>query len=326
MERKKRIRKIESPIVPPLRELSNKIYQGDCSEMFAKIPDESVDLILTDPPYKDYQSNRPVAHQKVKKISIDTFDLDMFISESERVLKPGCHFYCWCDHLSFPAIFEAIQKRREGLKARQANLRFKYKNCLIWVKNNHGAGDLMGNYAPQHELVIYACKGKARPLRGKRPSNVFFQRDNQGSIQFFRKVSNYKYNHGTSKPPEILLKMIESSSRKGELVFDPYGGSMSTADAAMRVGRRFLMAELEADHCATGHQRLLDLREELLGEGYAADLLNDIELNYLENQVVPEETTSDNCDTSSSPQISYEEPKAASGKWDEDDIPDLLKV
>lgn len=256
-------------------ERSNTVYQGDCRDLFALLPDNSVDLVLTDPPYKDYQSNRPVAHEKVTAISMATFDLEGFILESERVLKPGSHFYCWCDHLSFPAIFEAIQARTREVGPRQAATRLKYKNCLIWVKNNHGSGDLAGNYAPQHELVIYASKGRTRPLlSGRRPSNVFFERDDQGRISFYSKVSNYRFQHGTSKPLAILERMIEASAKPGELVLDPYGGSLSTAEAAMRRGCRYIMGELDADHCRRGVERLELVRDELLAEGYRPEMLD----------------------------------------------------
>jgi site-specific DNA-methyltransferase (adenine-specific) len=253
----------------------NTVFQGDCGDLFPLLPDASVDLVLTDPPYKDYQSNRPVAHGKVSAISAATFDLPRFIHESERVLKPGAHFYCWCDHLSFPAIFEAIQERTRGLSPRQAAGRLKYKNCLIWVKNNHGSGDLAGNYAPQHELVIYASRGRTRPLQSeKRPSNVFFERDNQGRISFYSKVSNYRFQHGTSKPLAILQQMIRASSRPGELVLDPYGGSLSTAEAALREGRLYLVGELDPEHCQRGIERLSQVHEELLDEGYDPERLS----------------------------------------------------
>jgi site-specific DNA-methyltransferase (adenine-specific) len=248
--------------VPPR---PNTVFQGDCAALFALLPDNSVDLVLSDPPYKDYQSNRPVAHERVTAISSSTFDLPRFIRESERVLKPGAHFYCWCDHLSFPAIFEAIQARARDLTPRQAAGRLKYKNCLIWVKNNHGSGDLAGNYAPQHELVIYASKGRTRPLQSdKRPSNVFFEKDNQGRISFYSKVSNYRFQHGTSKPLAILQQMIKASTRRGELVLDPYGGSLSTAEAALREGRAYLVGELDPGHCERGLERLRQVNEELL--------------------------------------------------------------
>ncbi len=283
-----------TPTPPPPAELSaerlNTVYQGDCRDLFALLPDNSVDLVLTDPPYKDYQSNRPVAHEKVTAISMATFDLEGFIHESERVLKPGSHFYCWCDHLSFPAIFEAIQARTRNVSARQAATRLKYKNCLIWVKNNHGSGDLAGNYAPQHELVIYASKGRTRPLlSGRRPSNVFFERDDQGRISFYSKVSNYRFQHGTSKPLAILERMIEASAKHGEIVLDPYGGSLSTAEAAMRRGCRYIMGELDADHCRRGVERLEQVRDELLAEGYRPEVLDGPRYHVLQAAPPPQE-------------------------------------
>jgi|GEM_PF-357681 len=273
---------IPSPVHLPATGV-NTVYQGDCRDLFALLPDNSVDLVLTDPPYKDYQSNRPVAHEKVTAISMATFDLEGFIRESERVLRPGAHFYCWCDHLSFPAIFEAIQARTRDMSARQAATRLKYKNCLIWVKNNHGSGDLAGNYAPQHELVIYASKGRTRPLlSGRRPSNVFFERDDQGRISFYSKVSNYRFQHGTSKPLAILERMIAASAKPGEVVLDPYGGSLSTAEAAMRRGCRYIMGELDPDHCRRGVERLEQVRDELLAEGYRPEVLDGPRFHVLE--------------------------------------------
>ena len=170
----------------------NKPYHGDNRDVFLELPDNSIDMILTDPPYKDYQSNRPVSHSKVKKINESDFDLPFFIAQSTRVLKLGGHFYCWCDHYTFPAIYDEIMAQREIAKearlsdARKSPKNFLYyKNCLIWIKNNHGSGDLKGNYAPQHEFIIFACKGaKGRPLNGKRPSNVLYKRTESG-IEFF---------------------------------------------------------------------------------------------------------------------------------------------
>ena len=248
--------------------LRNRIFAGDCAELFARLPDNSIDLILTDPPYKDYQSNRPVARQKVKKIKVGTFDLELFIRESNRVLKPGAHFYCWCDHLTFAGIFEEMRKLTAGLTSREARNHLHYKNMLVWVKNNHGSGDLKGNYAPQHEVVIYGAKGQTRPLIGSRPANVFFDRDEQGKISFYSKVSNYRFQHGTSKPLAILRQMIQKSTHLGEVVLDPYGGSMSTAEACMEEGRAFIMGELDGEHCARGLERVCEVRERLLADGY----------------------------------------------------------
>lgn len=241
----------------------NQAFLCDNREIFLKLPDNSIDLILTDPPYKDYQSNRPRAHKKVKKIQESQFDLSFFIAQSIRVLKPGCHFYCWCDHLTFPGIFAEIQNQREqwhGLPLSEKRLQqdgyLKYKNCLIWVKNNHGSGDLKSNFAPQHEFILFASKGqKTKHFNGQRPSNVLFKRTEQG-LEFYKKVNNYRFNHGTSKPVEILTKLIDISTVKNDLVFDPYAGSMSTGEACQKCGRDYLLVEIDQEFYEQGLERL----------------------------------------------------------------------
>lgn len=240
----------------------DKTFNCDNRDIFRQLPDNSVDLIVTDPPYKDYQSNRPVAHKRVREIKGEDFDLPFFISESARVLKPGCHFYCWCDHLTFPDIVANIRSFELEMKKIRSRNFLTYKNCLVWIKNNHGSGDLKGNYAPQHEFVIYAAKGKRRELNSPRPSNILLKRDDNGDIGFYSKVSNYRYNHGTSKPVEIHRLFIEKSSQPGELVFDPYAGSMPTGEACIMTGRHYLLVELITEHYAQGVERLRRLENQ----------------------------------------------------------------
>jgi len=243
-------------------DFQNKIINCDNREIFRQLPDDSVDLIITDPPYKDYQSNRPIVHEKVKKIHEQDFNLPFFIEQSARVLKPGSHFYCWCDHLTFPGIFMQIAALIKHELEQKSPHYLNYKSCLVWVKNNHGSGDLKGNYAPQHEFVIFACKGKGRKLNGKRQPNVYFKK-NHGIIEFYSKVSNYSFKHGTSKPVDIQRLMISASSEKGELVFDPYAGSMSVGEACIAENRNYLMVEIEELHCENGKKRLSTIENQV---------------------------------------------------------------
>jgi site-specific DNA-methyltransferase (adenine-specific) len=226
----------------------NQQFCCDNRKIFSQLPDDCVDLILTDPPYKSYQSNRPLAHAKVKLVDGALFDAAYFAQASYRVLKPGGHLYCFCDHLTFSDIRAELE--RAG---------FQYKNCLVWVKNNHGSGDLRGNWAPQHEFVIFVSKGRGQSLNGKRKSNVLLKRQSDGSLQFYQKVSNYRYNHGTSKPVDILRVIVQASSSPGDLIFDPYGGSGSTAEACVLEERHYLMTEIDPDHFTESKERLDEL-------------------------------------------------------------------
>lgn len=239
------------------KDLKNKskkvlIKKGDSMKIMKKMPLECVDLFLTDPPYKDYQSNRPTKSKKTKKIIANGFNFEEFVNEMERLLKPFCHFYIFCDHLTFSRFYQAIKDNKKLI----------YKNMLIWVKNNHGSGDLKGNYAPQHELVIFGTKGKGKKLNGKRISNVLFKKENN-CVTFYKKVSNKKYQHSTIKPISILMPFIEKSSKTNDLVFDPYAGSFSTAESSIRLGRRSLSIEIDSGHVRRGKSRIKQVIREI---------------------------------------------------------------
>jgi len=127
---------------------------------------------------------------------------------------------------------------------------FNIKNILIWEKNNHGSGDLQGDYAPQYEMIIF-CSNGAKKLNGGRDSNILKA----------RKIASE--NHPTEKPVNLIAYLIEKSSRKGEIVLDTFAGSYSTARAAVETGRNFLCFEIDADYCTTARQLLFGTSQRL---------------------------------------------------------------
>lgn len=199
--------------------------RGDAFDLLPKIPDGSVDLILTDPPYGiDYQSNRRVVWEKLPKFAGDCGLewLESFVDEAYRVLADNRHLYCFCRWDTYPVFKEAIEKR------------FQIKNALVWVKNNHGSGDLEGAYAPQYEMVIFASKGRRR-LNGARHPDILK----------YATVSSKARRHPVQKPVELLQFLIEKSTKPGEIVLDPFAGVGSTVIAAKKAGRRYLAFELD---------------------------------------------------------------------------------
>jgi site-specific DNA-methyltransferase (adenine-specific) len=231
--------------------LLNAYHCGNCFDELAKLPDECVDLVLTDPPYGiDYQSNRRVAREKLPKFAndIDLSWVDDWVDQVHRLLKNDRHFYCFTRFDMYPLFFNSISRR------------FKVKNCLIWVKNNHGSGDLNGSYAPQCEMVIFAVKGK-RDLNGPREADVLHC-DN---------VPSAARHHATQKPVELLRQLIEKSTEPGEVVLDPFAGVGSTGLACLDVhrehgdqkDRHYLLFELNQDFVDKG-RRTLGKQEVLL--------------------------------------------------------------
>ena len=216
----------------------NKIIQGDCLELMREIPDKSIDLILTDPPYgMKYQSARRTATPQFKKI-IDDDNIDWFpdfIKESYRILKDNTHIYIFCNDY-------AISDFRKLLES----VGFKAKRTLVWVKNNHTSGDLLGDYANKTEFIIYAQKGR-RLLNGKRDTNV---------LQFSR-VS--KLEHPTQKPVDINEFLISKSTDENAVVLDPFAGSGTTGVACKNLNRKFILIEKEQEYIDIINKRLSSL-------------------------------------------------------------------
>jgi DNA modification methylase len=231
--------------------ISHKIVCGNTDKLIHKVANSSVDLVITDPPYKDYQSNRPTNNEQNKKIKKGSFSFKNLINEIDRVLKPERHFYIWCDARTYPELFTEVENNKS----------LKFKSCLVWVKNNHGSGDLKSAYAPQHELCLFGCKGlKSRPFFTHRRPDVLFKKDVNNNVLFYPRIDPKLGGHPTMKPCEILIDFILRSSKSGETVFDPYAGSFSTAISAKRTKRSSLSFELDTDYCSKGRKSLARIK------------------------------------------------------------------
>jgi site-specific DNA-methyltransferase (adenine-specific) len=187
--------------------------------------------VVTDPPYgMEFRSNH--RRKKYDKIAGDK-DLEWlgaFFEDLYRVVKNEAHLYIFCS-------FHHIEKFKL-----EAQKYFNVKNILIWQKNNTGMGDLEGDYAPQYEMVLYLSGG--RKLNGRRDSNIIFN----------SKTGNEM--HPTQKPVDLMEFFIRKSSEEGEIVFDPFLGSGTTARAASNINRQFIGIEISPEYCKIAEQRL----------------------------------------------------------------------
>ena len=200
------------------------LLHGDCFELFQNIPDESVDMILTDPPYgMSFQSDyRKTKYEKIKGDS----NLDWlgdFVNEIYRVSKPNTAHYVFCS-------FHHVDKFKQAIENK-----FKVKNILTWVKNNTSMGDLKGDFAPKTEFIIFFHKGR-KLINGKRDPNVLE----------FKKTRNEL--HPTQKPVDMTEYMIGKFSDEGDVILDPFMGSGTTGIACLNTNRRFIGMELDDDY------------------------------------------------------------------------------
>lgn len=204
----------------------NQVVQGDCTRILQRLPDECVDLILTDPPYgvryRDRQG-RTIANDDDPTRILGAFT-DLY-----RVLKPDSVCICFYGWGLVDAFFRAW---------RQAG--FRPVGHIVWVKD-YASRERFLRY--RHEQAFVLAKGRpplpARPLDDVQPW-VF-----SGNI-----------DHPTQKDARILTPLVEAFTRPGQLVLDPFAGSGSTLLAAAVTGRCYLGIELERQYCDLARNRL----------------------------------------------------------------------
>lgn len=167
--------------------------------------------------------------------------LDEYFSECFRIMRENTAIYCFCSWHNVDAFKKSFEKY------------FKLKNVIIWVKNNHGSGDLKASYAPKHEFILYGNKGR-KFLNGKRMEDVLF----------FNKTKNE--NHPTEKPVALLETLICNSSDKDALVFDGFMGSGSTCVAAINTNRKYIGFELDEEYFEIAENRINKALESILQE------------------------------------------------------------
>jgi site-specific DNA-methyltransferase (adenine-specific) len=208
-------------------EISN-VFNGDSINLIDKI-DFKIKCVITDPPYgMNYISNRRTASEKDKGISNDE-NLDLAI---ETVNKVFSKLYNKMDDNSALFCFIGWKQEKYFIELIE-NIGFEVKNVLIWNKNNHGTGDLIYSFAPKHERIIYATKGKVK-LNYRHPDVL--------------EGSDIRTNHPTSKPIDLLKKLIESTTLQNDIIVDPFAGHGSTGIAAKELNRNYWLCELDYEN------------------------------------------------------------------------------
>jgi len=217
-----------------------QLLQGDCLELMKDIPDGSVDMILTDPPYLcDYSRhdsksrfNKKIAHDKNTQANEQL--ILAYLQECFRIMKPNTAMYCFCNYKKIEFFKAAIQQ--SGLHI---------KNIIIWDKQSNGMGDLSTTFGYSYEFIIFAAKGQPK-IRGKRISDIWR----------FKRVTHREQVHQNQKPIDLLSQAIEKSSDKNAVIFDGFMGSGSTGVACVNTGRDFIGIELDPGYFEIAKNRI----------------------------------------------------------------------
>lgn len=202
-----------------IEEFKNKIIHGDCLEVMKDIPDNSIDLVITDPPYGDNCSygreNKEILNNEDEEINY------RFINNIYPKMKDNTNLYLFTN-------WKFITKLRNYI---ENNTLFKIRIVLVIVKNNIGMGYSFRN---QYELCIVMEKG-----------NPKYNLNNFSNVLFMENINHDKDTHPHQKGIEILEKIIRHSSKKGDIIFDGFLGSGSIIEACIKQDRNYVGVELD---------------------------------------------------------------------------------
>lgn len=213
-------------------------HNDDCLDLLVTIPDGTIKLLLTDPPYGiDFQSNHRVASGKADKIANDG-NLDAALDVFGKMLDALAPKLADEAHLLVFTNWQVEPAFRAALEARGYDMR----GSLVWVKENHTSGDLNGSFAPRHERILHAAKG--RPAVSPRADDV---------LQAKRETAT---DHPTEKPTALLKQLIDCTTKRGELVVDPFAGTGATCVAAKELEREYWGCEMDNHYWQQGFERL----------------------------------------------------------------------
>lgn len=213
-----------------------ELYQGDRLELMKNIPDNSVDLLLTDPPYGiDYQSVwRKDKTKRMSKILNDKKPFTDFIPLiKSKIAKTGgiLSFTRWDVQQIF--IDEFI---RNGLKP---------KNVLIWDKKSNGMGNLKKAFGSRYESIIWIPNDDFK-FKSGRPQDLILS----------PRVPPCKLIHPNEKPVELLEFLIEKTTSQNATVLDCFMGSGSTGVACINTNRNFIGMELDERYYKIAENRI----------------------------------------------------------------------
>lgn len=223
----------------------NEVYNMDCMEAIKLLDDNSIDLVVMDPPYllnltkvKNTSSFNNYANELIGlKDGFDLKVLDLLIPKMKKI-----NMYIYCSKRQVKDLIEY----------------FTSKDCnyeiLTWHKQNPSPL-INNNYLPDTEYVIFAREKGVRLYGNYHTKRKYY-------ISGVNQVDKKKYKHPTIKPLPFIENHIINSSKEGDLILDCYCGSGTTLVGAIKTKRNFIGFEIDRNYYETAKQRV----EEALAE------------------------------------------------------------
>ena len=215
----------------------DKILNDDCMNILRQLPDKSVDMVVTDPPYGEVnRESNGLRNLDKGNADIVEFDFDAWLAEIIRVCRGS--WYIWCGYEQLGKIYTAFKENKISPR------------CIIWEKTN---------LSPMNGEYIW-LSGIEPCAYGKR-SGATYNGFCQNTV--LRADTERTMIHPTQKPVDLFAKLVRTSSNPGDIVLDTFSGSGTTAVVCHRLKRHFICVEKDKGFCEKSQQRLLDEQQQL---------------------------------------------------------------
>ena len=216
-----------------------RLILGDCIEVMRELPDGSVDMIWTDPPYgnsnhdgglnanlntKRGLESKPIANDDPESFRVC---LDAMLTEAARVMRQECCCCCCCGGGGPRPTFAWVADRmdRDGLS---------FFHSVIWDKRNPGLG---WRYRRQHEMVMVAHR---------KGGNLLWKSDEVTARNIYSELPPRDRAHPNEKPLNMVRHFLDLHG--GETILDPFMGSGTTLVACANLGRKGVGIEIDPDY------------------------------------------------------------------------------
>lgn len=234
------------------------LIKGNCVETMSNLKDNSVDLIVTDPPYNlgNFMRNRATNLKKMRNnffgdAGWDDLEfqdwiehMDSFFEQSQRILKKGGSIIMFMSLIKVETIIKLAEKNK-----------FYYKTTGVWHKTNPMPRNMNLHFINSIEGWIYFT---SVTRTGTFNNNGIAIHDYIESSVTPKNEKIYG-GHPTQKPEKVIQHFVELLSNPGEVVMDPFMGSGTTGVVAKKLGRDFIGIELQEDYFDISLKRISDV-------------------------------------------------------------------
>jgi DNA modification methylase len=244
----------------------DQILLGDCRQVLAGLPEDSIDLVFADPPYNLQLAGelRRPDHSRVDGVDADWDQFDSFahydtftrewLSACRRVLKPTGTLWVIGAYHNIYRVGKILQ-----------DLGFWILNDVVWVKTNPMPNFQGMRFTNAHETLLWAQKLQGRKYtfnyHAMKGLNDDLQMRSDWHIPLCKGQERLKdpqgdKAHPTQKPEALLYRVILAASNMGDVVLDPFFGTGTTGAVARRLGRHFIGIEVDPDYAQLARERL----------------------------------------------------------------------